>query len=77
MTLLYRCDGCEQVLSEDKSRYAVDFLDYSPAIEGSDGLSGEAEEVALLSVALDAEFHFCTPACLASWAFSREIDPAR
>lgn len=70
MTILYRCDSCEETIDPAVAPwFGADHNTHEPMPEPD-------EEVPLLQVPAFGEhrFHFCSAGCLSAWAFSRCLD---
>lgn len=69
--LTRNCDSCGDKIGETASRFEVNIVpELAPSADEFDD-----EPVTLLAeFTTEAEFHFCSPACLAAWSMGRHLD---
>jgi hypothetical protein len=75
VTVVYRCDRCRHVIDpETEPRFGVEFT--PPLSDEPGSLDDNDDELVarLIVVGGEPEFHFCSPSCLAEWAFGRGLD---
>jgi hypothetical protein len=70
VSVVYRCDGCEELIESDVFRFDVNV--YEAQVEQTD----DDEPIPpIADFTSNAQHHFCTPSCLGAWAMNRALDP--
>jgi hypothetical protein len=76
VSVVYRCDGCEELIEPDVFRFDVNVYEPAQQIEPT---TFDSDEPIMLTAIADftsnAQHHFCTPSCLGAWAMNRALDP--
>ncbi len=71
MSAVFKCDCCEQYLTEDDSRIALDVVGpMTPVEPNEDGVI----ELRPINFFAQGQHHFCSMACLSSWAMGRALE---
>lgn len=77
MTVRYHCDGpdCERQMGRDERRIAITVDEPTPPFDPNNLADDEMPMIdTTITLYGDGDFHFCSDACLTSWAFARHME---
>ncbi len=74
MSVVYRCDGCAQIIEGDADRIDLNVIESYKPVE----VPSDPDEPIMLTAIADftsnAQHQFCSPSCLGAWAMNRALD---
>lgn len=79
MTVWYHCDGpdCLVAMTRNERRIAITVEEPEKPFDLNTLEEGELPLIdATITIYGDGDFHFCSDACLTSWAFTRSVEEA-